>query len=194
MTTSSYREAMVAIRLANASPYSGGESSRGCLREERVRAQKRELPCLSASISSVRCPAAALMPARLVASVVFPVPPFSASSAMITVPSFVCYVKTRCASIKYHNVIRRSACFVVVFPWMSGLCPSGGTGPQASSMIESDSQRPLSSWDGRTGGRREMGRVAETEDAPDLKSGDPVGHVGSTPTAATTVPTEMGGI
>ena len=39
-----------------------------------------------------------------------------------------------------------------------------------------------------------MGRVAETEDAPDLKSGDPVGHVGSTPTAATTVPTEMGGI
>ena len=37
-----------------------------------------------------------------------------------------------------------------------------------------------------------MGRVAETEDAPDLKSGDPVGHVGSTPTAATTVPTEMG--
>ena len=43
-------------------------------------------------------------------------------------------------------------------------------------------------------GRRETGRVAETEDAPDLKSGDPMGHVGSTPTAATTVPTEMGGI
>ena len=36
--------------------------------------------------------------------------------------------------------------------------------------------------------------MAETEDAPDLNPGDPVGHVGSTPTAATTVPTEMGGI
>ena len=43
-------------------------------------------------------------------------------------------------------------------------------------------------------GRRERGRVAETEDAPDLKSGDLIGHVGSTPTATTTVPTEMGGI
>ena len=32
------------------------------------------------------------------------------------------------------------------------------------------------------------------EDAPDLNPGDLVGHVGSTPTAATTVPTEMGGI
>ena len=39
-----------------------------------------------------------------------------------------------------------------------------------------------------------MGRAAGTEDAPDLKSSDLVGHVGSTPTAATTVPTEMGGI
>ena len=37
--------------------------------------------------------------------------------------------------------------------------------------------------------------MAETEDAPDLKSGDPVGQVGSTPTAATTVPAEkLGGI
>ena len=36
--------------------------------------------------------------------------------------------------------------------------------------------------------------MVETEDAPDLKSGDLVGHVDSTPTAATTVPTEMGGI
>ena len=36
--------------------------------------------------------------------------------------------------------------------------------------------------------------MAETEDAPDLKFGDPMGHVGSTPTAATTVPAEMGGI
>ena len=43
-------------------------------------------------------------------------------------------------------------------------------------------------------GRRERGRVAETEDAPDLKSGDLMGHVGSTPTAATTSPAEMGGI
>ena len=42
-------------------------------------------------------------------------------------------------------------------------------------------------------GRRETGRMAKTEDAPDLKSGDLVGHVGSTPTAATTVPAEMGG-
>ena len=31
------------------------------------------------------------------------------------------------------------------------------------------------------------------EDAPDLNPGDLVGHVGSTPTTATTVPTEMGG-
>ena len=36
--------------------------------------------------------------------------------------------------------------------------------------------------------------MAKTEDAPELKSGDPVGHVGSTHTAATTVPTETGGI
>ena len=36
--------------------------------------------------------------------------------------------------------------------------------------------------------------MAETEDAPDLKSGDLVDHVNSTPTAATTVPNEMGGI
>ncbi len=36
--------------------------------------------------------------------------------------------------------------------------------------------------------------MAETEDAPDLKSGDLIGHVGSTPTAATTSPAEMGGI
>ena len=36
--------------------------------------------------------------------------------------------------------------------------------------------------------------MAETEDAPDLKPGDLVGHVGSTPTAATIVPTGMGGI
>ena len=46
--------------------------------------------------------------------------------------------------------------------------------------------------DGRT--RREKGRVTEMEDAPDLKPGDLVGHVGSTPTAATTVAAEMGGI
>ena len=45
---------------------------------------------------------------------------------------------------------------------------------------------------GGLNGRLGMGRVAETEDAPDLKSGDPVGHVGSTPTAATAVPAEMG--
>ena len=36
--------------------------------------------------------------------------------------------------------------------------------------------------------------MAEMEDAPDLKSGDLMGHVGSTPTAATTVPAERGGI
>ena len=36
ITTSSYLEAMVAICLANASPYSGVESSRGSLRGERV--------------------------------------------------------------------------------------------------------------------------------------------------------------
>ena len=36
--------------------------------------------------------------------------------------------------------------------------------------------------------------MAEMEDAPDLKSGDLVGRVGSTPTAATIVPAEMGGI
>ena len=45
-----------------------------------------------------------------------------------------------------------------------------------------------------TDGRRERGRAAEMEDAPDLKSGDLVDHVNSTPTAATTVPNEMGGI
>ena len=36
--------------------------------------------------------------------------------------------------------------------------------------------------------------MAETEDAPDLKSGDPMDDVGSTPTAATIVPAGMGGI
>ena len=125
---------------------------------------------------------------------VFPVPPFSASSATITATSFVCSVKTRCASIKYHNVIRHAACFTVVFPRMSGLCPPGGTGPQASSITESECLAFCPHGVGGWNGRREMGRVAETEDAPDLKSGYPMGHVGSTPTAATTVPNEMGGI
>ena len=64
----------------------------------------------------------------------------------------------------------------------------------ASSIIESERQRPLSLWDRRLDGRRGIGRVAEIEDAPDLKSGDLMGHVGSTPTATSTVPTEMGGI
>ena len=35
--------------------------------------------------------------------------------------------------------------------------------------------------------------MAEMEDSPDLKSGGPVGHLGWTPTAAATVPDEMGG-
>ena len=64
----------------------------------------------------------------------------------------------------------------------------------ASSIIESERQRPLTSWDSLLDGRRARGRVAEMEDAPDLKSGDLMGHVGSTPTATSTVPTEMGGI
>ena len=64
----------------------------------------------------------------------------------------------------------------------------------AGSIIESEHQGPLSLWDRRLDGRREKGRVAGTEDTPDLKSVDPVGHVGSTPTAATTVAAEMGGI
>ena len=51
--------------------------------------------------------------------------------------------------------------------------------------LSRSAERPLSLWDGRRG----MGRVAETEDATDLKSGDPMGHVGATPTAATTIPT-----
>ena len=35
--------------------------------------------------------------------------------------------------------------------------------------------------------------MAEMEYAPDSKTGNLMGHAGSTPTAATTVPTEMGG-
>ena len=81
----------------------------------------------------------------------------------------------------------------------SAECPAPGTGwPQewvsqdllAGSTVESERERSLSSWNRRLDGRREMGRAAEMEDAPDLKSGDPMGHVGSTPTATATVPTE----
>ena len=67
-------------------------------------------------------------------------------------------------------------------------------GPLAGSFLSRNASALYPRETGGWNGRGETGRVAETEDAPDLKSGDLVGHVGSTPTAANTVHTETGGI
>ena len=72
------------------------------------RAPKRELPCRSASTSSTLRPMAARMPARLVARVVFPVPPFSAMSAtiMLSPVVVVCHGATRCYNISHSDTTR----------------------------------------------------------------------------------------
>ena len=85
MMTSSYRGTRFRRRLANDSPCSVSESNLNRLTLARCCAQKCELPCRSASISST-LRFLDRMPARLVASVVLPVPTFSASSATIMLP------------------------------------------------------------------------------------------------------------
>ena len=185
---------MVAICLADASPYRGARVQPRQPQRERVCAQKRELPCLSASTSST-------LPSRggphaseiggergLSRAALLCEQSDDHSSLLLLRP-----VKTRSVCIIYHVVIQHTACFVIAFSTnirLPELRDAGVDGPPASSIIESERQYPLTSWNGR----RARGRAAEMEDAPDLKSGDLVGHVGSTPTTPTTSSAEIGGI
>ena len=121
--------------------------------------------------------------------------PFCEQSDDHGFPLLLRSVKTRSACIIYHVVIRHGACFMVVFSTnvrLPELRDAGVDGPPAGSFLSRNDNALYPRETGGWNGRGEMGRVAETEDAPDLKLGDPMGHVGSTPTAATTFPTEMG--
>ena len=89
------------------------------------------------------------------------------------------FITARCASIKYHNVIRHTANLAVVFSMKVQLSELPGRtqgrqvqGPDGRAVLLSRSASSL--YPHGTDGCRERGRAAETEDAPDLKSGDPM--------------------